>query len=153
MITAGINYKLFSAKNKVGEKNDSSQQYSLNNAVNNYHHYYHFIELPISLKVRISTKNIPLFWDGGISISQLISSNALQFNNNSIGYYNNNSLFNKSQIGFSTGFSTMLFSDKNTSTLIGPYIYYGTTKIAEEGLYKNQHFSFIGLRSQILFKK
>ncbi|MEP6596608.1 MAG: hypothetical protein ABJA71_11715, partial [Ginsengibacter sp.] len=153
MITAGINYKLFSAINKVGEKNDSSQQYSLNNAVNNYHHYYHFIELPVSLKVQISSKNIPLFWDAGVSISQLVSSNALQFNTNSIGYYHNNALFNKSQIGFNTGFSASLFANRNTSALIGPYIYYGTTKIAEEGLYKNQHFTFIGLRSQILFKK
>src|SRR4029078_12688864 len=52
IITVGINYKLFSAKNKVGVKNDSSGQYSLYNAAINYHHYYHFIELPISLRVR-----------------------------------------------------------------------------------------------------
>jgi hypothetical protein len=153
IITAGLSYKMFSTTSTVGEKNDSLQRYSLSNPANDYHSYYHFIELPVSLKIQLSAKKIPLFLDIGISLSKMISSNALQVNTNPVAYYNNNSLFNKSQIGFNTGFSALLFSNKKTPVLIGPYIYYGATKAAKEGLYKNQHFTFLGLRSQILFKK
>ena len=153
MISIGLNYKMFSTTNKVGERNDSSLRYSLENAVNSHHNYYHFLELPVSLKIQISAKKIPLFWDAGISISQLIGSNALQYNNGTTFYYQDNSLFNKSQIGFNTGVSASFFSMRNASLLFGPYVYYSITKFANEGLYKNQHFTFIGLKSQILFKK
>ena len=152
IITVGLNYKMFSTTNKVGIKNDSSKSYSLVNTLNTYHNYYHFLELPVSFRIQISSRKIPLFWDAGVSLSQLIGSNALQLNNISIAYYRNNALFNKSQIGFSTGFSAALVSKQQTSLLIAPYIYYGTTKVAEKGLYKNQHFTFIGLRTQIFFK-
>ncbi len=153
MFTIGLNYKMFSSMNKVGKKSDSVQTYRVSNAGNNYHNYYHFIELPVSIKIQIITKEIPVFWDAGISLSKLISSNALQFNYNSEIYYHDNSLFHKSQTGFNTGFSISLFNKQKTSILIGPCIYYGITKVAQQGLYKNQHFTFIGFRSQFLFKK
>lgn len=152
IITIGLNYKTFSLTNKVGKKNDSGI-YSLSNPINKYHNHFHFIELPVALKVQISSKGIPLFWDAGVSVSQLIGSNALQFNSTSAFYYHNNTLFNKSQIGFNTGFSASFFNKQKTSILFGPYIYYGPTKIAAEGLYQDQHFTFIGLRTQVLFKK
>ena len=153
IIALGLNYKIFSATNKVGSQNINLQMYSLANPVNDYHNYYRFVELPVSLKVQLASKKMPLLWDGGVSLSQLVSSNALQFNTVYAGYEKNNSLFNKSQLGFNSGFSVGLFSAKASSLLIGPHIYYGTTKVAEEGLYKNQHFTFIELRSQLLFKK
>jgi hypothetical protein len=153
-LTIGLNYKMFTSTNQVGKKNDTTQRYNLANVSAVYHNHYHFLEIPVSLKAQISNKEIPLFWDAGVSISQLIGSNALQFSSSNSGsYYQDNSLFNKSQVGFNTGLSVSLFSLQNTSLLIGPYINYGLTKAAKEGLYKNQHFNFIGLRSQILFKK
>ena len=137
----------------VGERNDSLKSYSLTNAVNTYHNYYHFLEVPISLKVQLSSKKVPLYWDAGVLISQLISSNALQLNDASAAYSQNNSFFNKLQTGFSTGFSASLFSKRKTSVLIGPYIYYGSSKVAHEGLYKDQHFTFVSLRTQVSLKK
>jgi hypothetical protein len=152
IIALGLNYKRFSTTNKVGTR-DSVQQYRLSNPVNSYHNYYHFLELPVSLKIQLTSKKIPLSWDAGLSLSQLIASNALQFSSGYARYTHDNSLFNKSQVGFNTGLSASLFQGKVSSFLIGPQIYYGLTKIAQEGLYKNQHFTFIGLKSQLLFKK
>jgi hypothetical protein len=152
-ITVGLNYKTFSTTTKVGVKNDTSRAYSLYDPVNSYHNYYHFLELPVSYKMQISSNKFPIFWDLGISLSQLIGSNALQLDNVSVLYYRNNSLFNKSQIGFNTRLYADVMSKKKTSLLIGPALYYGATKVAAEGLYKNQHFTFIGLRTQLLFKK
>ncbi len=93
---------------------------------------------------------MPLALNAGISISQLIATNALQFNNTSGIYYYDNSLFKKTQLGFSTG---IYFSNKSNTVLIGPHIYYGITKIASEGLYKNAHFTYLGIATKILFKK
>jgi hypothetical protein len=152
-IVTGLNYKMFSTTNKVGARDNSSQRYSLNNAVSSYHNSYHFVELPVSFKIGTNSKKLPLFWDAGISISRLISSNALQFNSTYILYDRDNSLFNKSQIGLNTGLYASLFTGKHTSIQVGPHMYYGTTKVAEQGLYINQHFTFIGLKTQIFFKK
>ncbi len=153
MLTIGANFKMFSSTNKVGTIDQISRRYTLSNPVNNYHNYYYFIELPAAFKSQLFSKPFPVFWDAGISVSQLISSNALQFNNVAIVYYKQNSLFNKTQLGVSSGLSASLFSRGKTVMQIGPFINYSSTKIAREGLYKNQHFTFIGIRSQILFRK
>lgn len=150
-ITLGINYKPFSTSNKVGEKNESANNYRTQNPVNRYKNYYHFIEFPVAYSLQLTKpKNIPLVLNAGISISQLIASNAVQFNNTSGIYYYDNSLFNKTQIGFNTG---IYFSNKKNSIIIGPHIYYGITKIANQGLYKNAHFTYLGLNSKFLFRK
>lgn len=150
MITAGLNYKMFSTTNTIWSRNDSLFASFTGSMETRHHNYYHFLELPISLKVRLTSK-VPVFLEGGVSISQLIASNALQLNNGV--YEKNNSLFNKTQIGFNGGVSVSLFSMRKTSILAGPFMYYGTTRSATEGLYKNQHFTFIGLKSQVIFKK
>ena len=85
-------------------------------------------------------------------MSQLISSNALQFNTSTGLYYHDNSLFNKTQLGFITSFDVALISKQKQSLLIGPYLNYGISKIASQG-YNKHHFTFIGLRARIIFRK
>ncbi len=150
-LTLGLNYKPFSISNKVGEKTDSGRYYRIQGPINRYGNNYHFIELPVSISHQIGKfKKVPFVLNAGISISSLVASNALQFNNTSGVYYNDNSLFNKTQIGFNTG---IFVSNKKNSILVGPHIYYGTTQIANEGLYKNAHFTYLGLHSKFLFRK
>jgi len=165
-ISLGISYRYYSLVNKVGNKIDSilpapSQYfYSSNNyytSVNSLHSYrnnFHYLELPVSVKFQLNkNKRLPLFWNAGINISQLISSNALQFQSNPGLYYNDNSLINKTQFGLSTGLSATFFSKGKRAFNIGPYFYYGATKLANKGLYNKAHFTFIGLRTEILFQK
>ncbi len=151
IFTTGLNYKLFSTTNRVGT--DSATFLRAYNNVNTYHNFYHFIEIPISLKFQIADlKKIKLYWNTGFSISQLISAKALQFNYSRGLYYRDNSLFNKTQTGFNTGLDIGFSSKQKTSFLIGPYLNYGITKIANEG-YNKHHFTFIGLKAQYLFRK
>ena len=80
-LVLGINFKSFNTSNKVGIRNDTTGLYNSQNSVNTYKNHYNFIELPVTLKIQIGRgKNIPLFWQGGFVVSELISSNALQFN-------------------------------------------------------------------------
>lgn len=157
-ISLGINYKYFSVINRVGNKIDSNQisYYSSasQNAIHNYRNNFNYLELPVSVKFQLgNSKTLPIYWQAGITISHLISSNALQYKSNSGLYYHDNSLFKKIQLGFSTGFSAVLFSKEKYPVTIGPYFYYSTSKIANEGLYNKKHFSFIGISSEILLKK
>ena len=86
-------------------------------------------------------------------LSQLVASNALQFNQSSGLYYHNNSMLNKTQVGLNTAFSVELFSKQKRSLLIGPCFYYSATNLATQGLYNKKHFVFTGLRTEIIFGK
>ena len=154
-LSVGINYKYFSTLNKTGFKIDSVQTayYVGPTGSRNYRNSFNFLEVPVTLKLLLNkNKSLPLYWNAGISISQLISSNALQFKANPGLYYIDNSLFNKTQLGFSTGLSTTLFSSQKFPVNIGPYIYYGVSDIGHEGLYKKKHFSYIGISADILLR-
>jgi hypothetical protein len=153
-LVTGINFKSFNTSNKVGIRNDTTRFYNSQNSINTYKNHYNFIELPVTLKIQIGRgKNIPLFWQGGLVVSELVSSNALQFNPVSGLYYTNNSIFNKTQIGLNTSISAALLSNQKNSVLIGPYFYYGASRLANEGLYNKKHFVFTGLRTEIIFGK
>src|SRR6185312_13909697 len=150
-VSLGVSYKYFSLINKTGNRIDPASvpsQYLLSS--NNFH----YLELPVSVKFQLNnSKSLPLYWHVGINISQLISSNALQFQSTPGVYYNDNSLFNKTQFGLSTGVSATLFAKQKVPVTIGPYFYYSTSKLAGKGLYQDKHFSFIGIKAEILFKK
>ena len=149
IFTTGLNYKLFSTTNTVGT--DSAAFFSVNN-INKYHSYYHYIEIPVGIKFQVADlKKTKLFANTGFSISQLIGAKALQFNNTTRLYYHDNSLFNKTIIGFNAGLDLAIPASQR-SFLIGPYFNYGLTKIAKEG-YNKHHFTFIGLRAQYFFRK
>jgi hypothetical protein len=157
-LVLGINFKSFNTSNKVGIRNATTRLYNvqsnITNANDTYTNRYNFIELPVTLKVQIGKgKNVPLFWQGGVVISELISSNALQFDQSSIYYYNDNSIFNKTQFGLNTSISAAVFSKRKNSFLIGPYFYYDVSRLANEGLYNKKHFVFTGLRAEIIFGK
>jgi hypothetical protein len=158
--TLGINFKSFNTSIKLYDSAGiyRAAAYSLSPGVNKYGSYinhFNFIEVPVSIKIQIGKgKNIPLVWQGGFAVAELISSNSLQINPYAgYNYYHDNSIFNKTQIGFNTGFFASLFSKQKTSILIGPYFYYGASKIANEGLYSKKHFVFAGLHTEIIFNK
>jgi hypothetical protein len=154
-ISLGVSYKYFSLINKVGASAGSAlYQFSAANTINSYRNNFHFLELPVSFKFQLNNgKSLPLYWQVGMSISRLISSNALQFQSSPGLYYNDNLMFNKTQLGLSTGISATLFAKQKIPVTIGPYFYYSATKLSDKGLYQNKHFSFIGLRTEILFQK
>lgn len=159
-ILLGISYKYFSLLNKVGNRIDSSPQLyfaSANNPVNGAHNYrnnFHYLEIPVTVKLKLgNSKSFPLYWDAGINISQLIACNALQFQSAPGLYYNDNTLFNKTQFGLSTGISATLFSKQKIPFTIGPYFLYDISSVADKGLYGKKHFSFIGIKAEILLRK
>ena len=164
-ISIGISYKYFSLLNKVGNRIDSSFSFPpsfslLNTAYSSaanlktYQNNFQFIEVPISIEFQLNNNSkLPIFWEAGINISELISSNALQFNSNAGLYYSDNSFFNKTGFGVNTSLSVTFFDKAKIPFNIGPYFYYSGTSLANKGLYDKKHFSFIGIKAEILLRK
>ncbi|KAA9039173.1 PorT family protein [Ginsengibacter hankyongi] len=150
-LVSGINFKSFNISNKLY---DSSGRYSARLTTNKFIDHLSFVEVPFSIKIQIGKeKNIPLFLQGGLVLSELIYSNALQFSPTTGYYYKDNSLLNKTQVGLNTAILMSLYSRQKTSILIGPYFYYDASKIANEGLYNKKRFVFTGLHTEINFSK
>lgn len=151
----GLNYKLFNTSLAVG--NDSSLNGVVRYAIGNtgrYHNKYQFIEIPLSIQTQIANiKMHPLYLNAGVSFSQLISSNALQYNISQGKYYIDNSLFHKAIFGLSAGLSFNLLNSKKASLLLGPQIYYSATTLANSGLYTKAHYSYFGIQVQKMFWK
>lgn len=165
-ISVGISYRYFSLVNKVGNRIDStvaastsnltqSQRfYSAGNNTNTYRNSFHYLEIPVSFLFKLNrSESLPVNWLIGMNISQLISSNALQFRSSPGLYYSGNSLFHKTQIGLQTGLYFTFFAKDRNPLTVGPYISYNTSKLSGKGLYGGKHFSFIGVHSEILFQK
>lgn len=159
----GISYKYYSLTNKVGKKITSTTSSAIeylseprtNNALASGHSYrnnFHFLEVPLSLKFQLNNiKKVPLYWEAGINVSRLISSNALQFKSNPGIYFNDNSMLNKTGFGLHTGIYATLFALQKMPITVGPHYYYSATTIADKGLYSGKHFGFLGIKAEMLF--
>ena len=161
-IVFGLNYKTYTSVMMVGYRVDSvlygSNNYTLNSADRifyrsgadrKYKNHFHFIELPLAVHIKLTTKNKPaIYLNAGIAIAQFIGSNALQFDTASGKYYRNNNMLNKTQANISAGLLFALSRRAKNPFLIGPDINVGLNKIAESGLYSNRRYSYFGLRVQ-----
>ena len=154
-IVVGVNYKLLRTSMLVGNDNtiNNALAYGIGNA-KTYYNNYHFIELPITFQLQvISIKKLPVFLDAGISISQLIHTNALQFDPAQGRYFIDNNLFRKTIVGLSAGLYINIANSKSAPFLLGPQFYYSATTLANKGLYANSKYSFAGIRLLKMLKK
>ena len=140
-VSIGLNYKRLSSSMSIGSRVDSGIYYNQYNPVyrvgsrENYHNHFKFIELPISMHYRISKpRQLPVYLTTGISISQLLSTDALQFETQSGNYYRDDALFNNTQVNVSAGLLFALSRKSSSPFLIGPDINFSLTKMASAGL-------------------
>jgi len=164
-LTIGLNYALYTSSYQVGRRADSiivpqayvadQRQFAgLFRTGNNikYINRYHFVELPVMLQTKLTgRRENGVYWDAGFSISRLVSTNALFYDNRARLYYKDDGMFNKTQWNFVTGLPVNFYSSKNISFLAGPQFQYGLTKFSSA---KNPatHLLFVGLKAGILLK-
>jgi len=165
-LTAGLQYSEFQTEIETGAMEDSAVIFRYNNLtaapaidLNNYYkpgtgysrkNSYSFIQIPIMYE-RTITKNKLLNWNAGASISGLISSNAVVYDNYNQAYYNNNDLFRKVQITLLGGINTQ-FKLGRTAVHLGPQFQYGLTNLFKYNDYGSQHLFTAGLQANIYLK-
>ncbi|MEO6721286.1 MAG: hypothetical protein ABIN67_13025 [Ferruginibacter sp.] len=159
----GLNYKHYSTKMNLGVRVDSFSNSNLSSSdfyyrsgnTIKYYNRYHFIEMPVGILFNLSKKRsqLPVYLYTGISVSQLINTTALQYEQQSGSYYMNETFFNKTQVGLSARVLFSLFKNSKKPLLVGPDINYSLTKMATTGLYSDRHYSYIGLHLQKTISK
>ena len=163
----GLNYKMYNSVMMIGSKVDSAVIANNNNnylsqsdffyrtgSSTRYKNHFHFLEMPLALNIKLGKQNKhPLYLNTGISIAQLIATNALQFDTASTKYYSNNSLFNKTQFGISAGLLFSLSGSAKNPFLVGPDIHFSLNKIAATGIYQSSNYSYFGIQVKKIFGK
>ncbi len=159
IITTGLQYQYYSTGINVGTKTDSVlsnssradfSYYRNDTRSNDYTNRFHFITLPVSYQYQI-IKKLPLQIGAGISISQLLSSNALHYNSSGNLYYKDNSRLNKTQVAFFTGATYKLWKQRNFSLDVGPQLNYNLTPLQKNSNLNKQHLFSMGLNTQVNF--
>jgi Outer membrane protein beta-barrel domain len=167
-LSAGINYHYYSTHIRTGDAVDSSaiangsiyslqlQPYSVNGFYQNgsthvYTNQYHFIELPVTIIFQLNkSKRLPVFWEAGLSLSYLVSTNALFFDPNGNLYYQNAQMFNKTQLSGVTAVMIGFPIHKN-ELQIGPQLQYGITSLLKSGTANSEHLIYGGLKLSYIF--
>jgi hypothetical protein len=158
-LKGGLRYHYFSNTIETGAHSDSAvtvYTYSTTTFVTNgyysngnekfYTNQYHFIEVPVSLQYRIMQKGkIMLFTDAGVSVGQMIATNALHFDNSTGAYYQKISLFNKTQLSATLGVNAGFYS-RRSLIQAGPEVQYGLTNMLAGSSANQRHLFFAGLK-------
>ncbi len=174
-LSAGLQYTYLSTRQVVGSKMNNNrtvnrapstsqlvtEYYDANTNFNNpnkstqnYNNKYQFIELPVTLHTQLNRgKRLPIIWDAGFSVSKLLGTNALHYDGLGGVYYQDNSLFNKTQWAVSTGFNVQLFKQSQHPLTVGPVMRYNITPMLKKDFSTGQHTWAVGLRASILLKK
>ncbi len=118
-----------------------------NGSNNNYINRNQFLQLTADFSTQLTNfKKHNLFFNTGISVSQLIQTNSPQFNNVTGQYFIDNTFFNKTITGFSAGIDINISKNVTAPLLLGPSFYYSLTPIGGKGLYVKSRYSFLGVR-------
>jgi hypothetical protein len=165
-ISTGLQYNYYSTHIEVGNRVDSFvmvqnafgslnvDRFYRSAPVTKYTNRFHFIELPVSVNTQLNKDNrLPVFWNAGLSLSYLVSTNALHFDSRTGFYYKNNGLFSKLQANLSTGFSISLWNASKTPVNIGPHLRYGLTNLMKQKVDDSKHLFYFGLNTKIFLNK
>jgi Outer membrane protein beta-barrel domain len=163
-LSIGLNLSYFSSRVRVGEQVNNYtpstatlltssaiapiQSYPYYSAGNEqaYTNRYYFMELPVAAEWRINRSHLlPLFWDGGFSVSYLMGSSAVYYNTKSGVYFKDGGVANHTQFNISTALMVGL-PVRGLRVQLGPQIQYGLTPLLNTQLSGSQHIFYGGLR-------
>ncbi len=152
-LSAGLQYNYFSTHNSIGSRIDSTriinngtsnslrvEGYYRNGTDGNYTSNYHFLELPITLHVQLTkTKRTPFYWNSGLSIGRLLSTNALHYDGSTGFYYKDDNLFRRTQLAFHTGLSMKFFARSQYPLEMGPQFHYKLSNLLHSNNNDQRH--------------
>jgi hypothetical protein len=172
-LQTGISYSYFSTLINVGSRIDATRALNYvardvlfvssfyNNAgasstaKTDYVNHYHLAGLYGQLNWRVTNwkKKAAIYWNNGLSINQLFSSDALIFNQTGSVYYKDFNAFQKQMAGISSAVSFRFYNTGKLSITAGPFMQYYLTPHLKDAGADNKHFRNYGINMQILFKK
>jgi hypothetical protein len=120
---------------------------------NKYRYRFQYIEIPLLINWQINKgrRLPPVVFEGGVSISQLLSVDALHFKDIKGGiYYEDKDLFNKTQFNFVTGLNVGLLQKSNHPIWIGPTLRYALNGLVKKDVSTGQYMWSTGITVKML---
>jgi hypothetical protein len=107
---------------------------------------YYFLEMPVSILWKLNhSRNFPLIWENGLTLSYMVSNNSVYYNEKSGVFYKDpGNMTNKAQLNLSTSLLVGL-PVKNIRIEVGPQLQYGLTNLQHQGSL-GQHLLYAGFR-------
>ncbi len=145
-----------SGANFSGVQNDllSSRQYYLNTSNKEFGNEYHFLQLPVSFSTLLGRgKRLPFYWNTGVSVNYLLTSNALVYDNISRAYYKDKGIFRPLQLGWHTGIEAEFFFRKSRPLRLGPQFNFNFSQLLKTPSGDKQRFAYAGIRAGLQLNK
>lgn len=141
--------------NQSGNMSNDNYVYNAGGDTVKYTNQYHFIELPVNFQWQLNkNKAKPFTWSIGLTVGQLVASNALMYDTAFGGiYYENQNLLNRTQFGLSTGFSWTIANTSQAQWNIGPEANMHLNKLFDSPFENKRYLFFVGLRTAVLFNQ
>lgn len=121
--------------------------------VSDKHRYrFHYIEIPLLINWQINKgrRLPPIMFEGGVSISHLLSVDALHFEGKKGVYYEDKGLFNKTQFNFVAGLSVGLLQKSKHPLWIGPNLRYALNGLVNKDVSAGQYMWSTGITVKML---
>jgi hypothetical protein len=158
-LSTGFQYNFYSTEMLVGQNISRDTMADPNKSVNNfyansganfsdYHNKFHFVSLPVAFNFQI-LKNAPLDFHIGLSLQQLVETNALLYSSLSQIYYTDKSAFNKTQLFSELGIEYSFLLGKKLLLKAGPRVNYGHSSVVKES--SGLHLFSYGVATEIVF--
>jgi len=115
-----------------------------------FRNHYYFLELPVNVQYKLNKSNLlPLFAEGGVSLSRLMGSDALFYNAHSGVYYKDPGVLQKTQFNISSALMVGL-PFHGVRIQAGPQVQYGLTPLINNHSQGDQHFLYAGIRVVVI---
>jgi hypothetical protein len=159
VLSTGLQYNFYSTQMQVGQSVNRDTMVDRNKSVNSfytnsgndfreYKNKFHFISLPIGFDFQL-LKNLPLDFHLGLSLHQLMKTNALLYSSFSQVYYDDKDAFNKTLLFSEIGLDYSVPLTKNLSLKAGPRANYSHTGAIKGS--SSQHLFSYGIATQFIF--
>lgn len=157
-LSTGLQYNFYGTQMQVGQnimsdtvvdqnKSVSSFYANSGSSFSNYHNKFHFISLPVSFYFQPFNK-MPFDFHIGLSIQQMVETNALLYSSVSRVYYNDKSAFNKTHLFSELGFNYSFPLSKKLLFCVGPRFTYSHSRVIKES--SDRHLFSYGLATQFV---
>jgi hypothetical protein len=151
-ISTGLEYNFSTLSAVTGNRVDSAGVSFVvyrNGSGSSFTNHYHYITIPFLLSVRaFSIGNKEVLINGGGSVSKLVSSNTIGFNNTRNRFVTGVDELNKTVFSLSASAAINIAGNNKAAFYIGPAFTYTVTPLASAGLHSGRHAGFIGVRLQ-----
>lgn len=158
-LSIGLSYQYNSTQTKTGAYVDSNISVSSNGSMTvtkdgfyqqgtsrSYTNAYHVIQLPLVADYLISkTNKIPLTAELGLSVGEIIASNALLYDYPNFVYFKQSHAISQTQ---ATATAALLLGirSQHITYRLGPQVQYGMTNLWKPDNGQNQHMMFLGIK-------